>query len=799
MVTLPIKQGIPRFKFNEERLDKFVNGPDNQDWQTDGGVGVPTLRKFLKQSRADIDTFADDIEAAAEGMLQQPNWAALAATPGVKKGQPGRSTGPDAGTHTDPVTGATVPNEGEFSWSVSPAGWRRVGNRSVLSLETELENSRGEFPELVHRLNSSDTEIENSRGEFPELVHRLNNVDATLDLKAAAAEDLDTFYYNGHKIIYAWTADDYTFLFGITEEGMLISPVNADLVDDPTYTYTIAYGQSEQIALGIRRDGKRTYIRGWEVPCTFPDLTHFSIYGQSNAGGGDSLPVVSGELQNMGNVTFARGVQTWSSFGVTPQNRNKELFVLTPLYERNDGVGRGEMFSTGLSAQLKVTGVGGRYAPAHLKETGPHFLFSNASTGGRFLVELTPEDPTSTGHFLTFVDDMVRAKVQADLQGYTYGVGGFFFSQGEAESGTKKMSPVAGSPVLTIPNLITAYETMLIGLHKSMQTAAQTVSGQTRPIPMFIAQTAMLHSGDAQVFAAEKDPDIYLATPSYFGPNAANSTLDPLLDASGRRHGADIHRTADASRWIGEHLGKVARKVLTEGEDWQPLKPIDVSRISDTVIDIKFYVPKPPLQFDDTWVQPVAHRGFEVYPGTPDAPSPKRKILSVAIVAPDVVRIELDPTTPVTAGSAAFVTYGATTFSGTTSIGPTVKRAGEVYANGNPSTELVFDGDILAEITPRLRNGAFDAKQIGGQALRVRDVRLEGGKTVIRGETPESAGSLIINGVMEMHLLWTAGNLYDSDPSLSIYKFADTSYGVHAGKYYPLNNYCVVFSRTVRT
>lgn len=35
--------------------------------------------------------------------------------------------GPDTGTHTDPVTSATVPNVGEFSYSTSPAGWTYVG------------------------------------------------------------------------------------------------------------------------------------------------------------------------------------------------------------------------------------------------------------------------------------------------------------------------------------------------------------------------------------------------------------------------------------------------------------------------------------------------------------------------------------------------------------------------------------------------------------------------------------------------------------------------------------------------
>lgn len=68
------------------------------------------------------------IDGASAGAIQAGTWTALAAIPGTRNGQPGRVTGPDAGTHTDPVAGGTVDNEGEFSWSVSPAGWQRIGD-----------------------------------------------------------------------------------------------------------------------------------------------------------------------------------------------------------------------------------------------------------------------------------------------------------------------------------------------------------------------------------------------------------------------------------------------------------------------------------------------------------------------------------------------------------------------------------------------------------------------------------------------------------------------------------------------
>lgn len=67
-------------------------------------------------------------EGAAAGRVDQATWTGLAAIAGSRPGQPAIVYGPDAGTHTDPVTGATVTNIGQYLWSVTPAGWRRIGN-----------------------------------------------------------------------------------------------------------------------------------------------------------------------------------------------------------------------------------------------------------------------------------------------------------------------------------------------------------------------------------------------------------------------------------------------------------------------------------------------------------------------------------------------------------------------------------------------------------------------------------------------------------------------------------------------
>lgn len=63
MAELPLDQAIPRFKSNEDRVDRFANGGDTVSWVTSTGVSVPSLRKFLKDKDDAINTEANGILA----------------------------------------------------------------------------------------------------------------------------------------------------------------------------------------------------------------------------------------------------------------------------------------------------------------------------------------------------------------------------------------------------------------------------------------------------------------------------------------------------------------------------------------------------------------------------------------------------------------------------------------------------------------------------------------------------------------------------------------------------------------
>lgn len=82
-------------------------------------------------------------DAQTSGLIGYNLWATLAAhaTGALTAGMVAKVYGVDAGTHTDPVVGGTVANTGVYSWSASPAGWRRLGNLEVEDVATEADRA----------------------------------------------------------------------------------------------------------------------------------------------------------------------------------------------------------------------------------------------------------------------------------------------------------------------------------------------------------------------------------------------------------------------------------------------------------------------------------------------------------------------------------------------------------------------------------------------------------------------------------------------------------------------------------
>lgn len=101
-------------------------------------------------------------------------WRLITATPA---GQLAQVPTTDAGTHTDPVVGGTVPNTGIFRWSTSPVGWERIydtdaalgaGYAQAASASADLaQQAADDAQDAATALTGSLTGIEDKVGGSP--------------------------------------------------------------------------------------------------------------------------------------------------------------------------------------------------------------------------------------------------------------------------------------------------------------------------------------------------------------------------------------------------------------------------------------------------------------------------------------------------------------------------------------------------------------------------------------------------------------------------------------------------------
>ena len=707
-----------------------------------GPTGTPTNPD--KDVIVDLfGTVEQQVTGAAAGMIRATTLVGLGA--GTRVGQPGQVT---AG-----------PDKGEWLWNGS--AWIRTG---------DLIDSAA--------LEATDAEQQDD----------INAANARLD---ALDQGMPTDMYAGRNIVATITTADGTVIAQILDDGSAVSGKTVDQIIDPD-TIGGLVDNAFSGAVVVETDGK-VRVRGLYNSTGLPGFAHIVNYGQSNAGGADALPVVSGADQLLGAIKPIMGVQTWRDFiySTTPAARGPGWLHPVDLFEANDGFSRGETYSTGIAGQLKAGGSGGRFSSSQ-KEHGSKIYFTNPTAGGRYLSEIIPAG--TFGHYLTFLDDMTKAKAWATAMGMEYGLAGIAFCQGEAEGAAMKMS--SGGAVLNFATLVSQWSAMLIALRAQMETDAKAIGAVVRNLPMFVAQTMAYGTGEAQATAAHSDPNIILCGPTYYAPTAINSTIVPAEDAGGRYHGDEIHHSADGQRWMGEMIGKAWRHVVELGRRWRPLEPIRVYRVSNTEIRVKYFVPRPPLIIDSAIMAPLFQKGFLLGLGTLDTPTTGCIVNSVAVSGDEVV-LTLDASTPVAAAAAAYIKYGLNTYSVSTPAGATAVGTGAAYANGRASTTMTFAGDLSALFTPLLREGAFYLKATG-VSLTIRDVTVVGGNTIFRGETAEVAGTPATGVIMELHRPAGGGNICDSDDTISVFNFEGTNSG-RVGAPYPLNNFARIQASAIET
>ncbi len=88
------------------------------------------------------DQIQDFADVVLSGRLEYESWLLLSAVT-TTAGVVGAVNPVDTGTHTDPVVGGTVANAGVYRYSLSPAGWRRIGDYRALQVATQAEVNTG--------------------------------------------------------------------------------------------------------------------------------------------------------------------------------------------------------------------------------------------------------------------------------------------------------------------------------------------------------------------------------------------------------------------------------------------------------------------------------------------------------------------------------------------------------------------------------------------------------------------------------------------------------------------------------
>jgi hypothetical protein len=148
------------------------------------------------------------------------------------------------------------------------------------------------------------------------------------------------------------------------------------------------------------------------------------------------------------------------------------------------------------------------------------------------------------------------------------------------------------------------------------------------------------------------------------------------------------------------------------------------------------------------------------------------------------------------AGEIGSISYG---HPATVALGAiTALREGPL-TNGQATQELVLAEDFSPSLAPLVAEGAFFVTcDEGGVPRRVpvRSVNTDKGVTVLRFEPRElrDGRPFEVGQAITASRAFSYGNLRDSDPEPSVYRFGDATYGQRAGTPYPLWNWCVLFS-----
>lgn len=238
-------------------------------------------------------------------------------------------------------------------------------------------------------------------------------------------------------------------------------------------------------------------------------------------------------------------------------------------------------------------------------------------------------------HFSRMVEQATYGKTLANAAGKTHAVQAVTWTQGESDyiSGTTQAA------------YVTALNTMIADINADIKAA----TGQTKNIPVIGYQIS------SHIYYASDDfPDIALAQ---LEVEAANPLFCIACAMYPFEYHSGGHITNVSTRWLGGYYGLAYKRIVINGEDWKPLKPISSVRQSNFV-EIRFNVPSGKLTFDGTQVAAQTNYGFTLQDQNGNAMT----ISSVEIIDTDRVRINAGTAIP--AGAKVRYAFSGDTING---------------------------------------------------------------------------------------------------------------------------------------
>ena len=369
--------------------------------------------------------------------------------------------------------------------------------------------------------------------------------------------------------------------------------------------------------------------------------SHVLTYGQSLSTGTESWPALStsqpyDSLMLGGSVHPTSATSTtWVQFGgaafnalvATVESGGSLLDAPAQAALTPGDTARGETIGEGganffRKLQLQLRGL--------LADATRRVVVSSCGVGNQTIASLSKG--SSPEYFNRLRTCATAAKAVAGAS--TYGIAGIVYVQGESD-----YTPTP-----------TSYATYLAALGQLrtdiIADVATAIAGQAQPPAMFLFQTTTysdgINVGRAQLDFAAATPGVYVVAPNY-----------PVTDK------ANWHLDSNGERWQGQQLGKVMHRVLSLGQTWRPLSPIQATiRGKQVLLDL--HVPEPPLAFgtpySSTSTVDFPDKGFTVWDETGAA---SLIISDVEIVSDTQVMVTLSATP--TAGHTLTLRYADAT------------------------------------------------------------------------------------------------------------------------------------------